>query len=70
MTIPSFHFDIEEIDGQFRAVCTEFEGVEAVATSRDAAIETLVRTLAERATQRAATGDPLPTSLYSHHRPL
>jgi hypothetical protein len=70
MTIPSFHFDIEEVDGAFRAVCTEFDGVEASAPSREAAIDTLVRMLAERATQRTAAGEPLPPSLYSHHRPL
>jgi hypothetical protein len=70
MTIPSFHFDVEERDGQFRAVCTEFDGVEAIAPSREEAIEALVNKLAEQATQRAAAGESLPPSLYSHHRPL
>jgi hypothetical protein len=70
MTIPSFHFDVEERDGEFHAVCTEFEGLEASASSRDAAIEILMRTIAEQATQRAAAGNSLPSPLYSHHRPL
>ncbi|MGD2063198.1 MAG: hypothetical protein PVF51_06400 [Nitrospirota bacterium] len=70
MTIPSFHFDIEEDDGQFRAVCTEFDGLEVSAPSREEAIETLVRKLAEQATQRTAAGESLPPALYSHHRPL
>ena len=69
MTTPSFHFDVEERDGLFHAVCTEFEGIESTAASREEAIAALVQKLTERANQRAAEGT-LPASLYHHHRPL
>ena len=70
MTIPSFHFDVEEIDGRFHAVCTEFEGIAATGASREEAIAALMDKLTDRANHRAADGGTLPESLYTHHRPL
>ncbi|RMF84628.1 MAG: hypothetical protein D6739_05680 [Nitrospirae bacterium] len=70
MTLPAYHFDVEEREGRYVAFSTELDGVEAEGATYDEAIENLARKVAQLATEKAKRQEPLPEPLYFHLRPL
>jgi len=70
MTVPAYHFDVEQRDDQFVATATELDGVEATGASYDEAIAALLARATEIANQHRQSGEPLPEPLYQHVRPL
>jgi len=70
MTLPAYHFDVEQRGDHYVATATELDGVEAVAVTYDEAIASLLAKATEIANQHRRSGEPLPKPLYQHVRPL
>jgi len=70
MTVPAYHFDVEQRGDNFVATSTELDGVEATGATYDEAIDALLAKATEIANERVKGGEPLPEHLYEHVRPL
>jgi len=70
MTVPAYHFDVEQWGDQFVATATELDGVEATGATYDEAIAALLAKATELANEHRRSGEPLPKPLYEHVRPL